>query len=386
MVGNIEELNNNQNGLLTITPIADVLANITPAQFHSRKVALITGITGQDGSYLAEYLLSLGYQVHGLIRRSASINTSRIHHLIDTSINVKPLIKLHYGDLSDGSSLLILLQNILPSEIYNLAAQSHVGLSFHTPEYTSSVDGLGTLKLLEAIRGAQLEKHTRFYQASTSEMFGLVQQTPQSESTPFYPRSPYGVAKLYAHWMVVNYREAYGLFGCSGILFNHESPRRGHQFVTRKITRGVAGIVKGKQQILKLGNLEAKRDWGHAKDYVIGMHAMLQNIEPKDYVLATGKSYSVKTFVELAFEMVGIHIVWEGKGINTVGRDNNSGKILVVVDPELYRPSEVDFLLGDATLAKKELNWSTKITLQELAKEMIEEDIKSVENGTDLLY
>ena len=327
-----------------------------------RFVALITGITGQDGSYLAELLLEKGYEVHGIVRRSSSINTDRIDHIY-------PRIKLHYGDLTDGSSLIRLIQEIKPTEIYNLAAQSHVKVSFEIPEYTGQVDALGTLRILEAVRLLGMEKDVRIYQASTSELYGLVQQTPQSENTPFYPRSPYGVAKLYGFWIVKNYREAYGMHASSGILFNHESPRRGETFVTRKIVRGLSRISMGYQKVLELGNLNAKRDWGHAKDFVEAMWLMLQEPEPDDYVIATGKQHSVKEFVEAAAPYFGMHIKWEGEGINEVGIDQ-TGEVRIRVNERYFRPSEVETLLGDPSKAKKKLGWRPKFTFDKLVEDM----------------
>ena len=327
-----------------------------------RFVALITGITGQDGSYLAELLLEKGYEVHGIVRRSSSINTDRIDHIY-------PRIKLHYGDLTDGSSLIRLIQEIKPTEIYNLGAQSHVKVSFEIPEYTGQVDALGTLRVLEAVRLLGMEKDVRIYQASTSELYGLVQQVPQSETTPFYPRSPYGVAKLYGYWIVKNYREAYNMHCSSGILFNHESPRRGETFVTRKIVRGLSRISTGYQSCLELGNLNAKRDWGHAADFVEAMWLMLQEPEPDDYVIATGEQYSVKQFVETAAPYFGMHIKWEGEGLNEVGVDSD-GIVRVRVHERYFRPAEVETLLGDPTKAKKKLGWRPKFTFEKLVEDM----------------
>lgn len=327
-----------------------------------RFVALITGITGQDGSYLAELLLEKGYEVHGIVRRSSSINTDRIDHIY-------PHIKLHYGDLTDSSSLTRLIQEIKPTEIYNLAAQSHVKVSFEIPEYTGQVDALGTLRVLEAVRLLGMEKDVRIYQASTSELYGLVQQTPQSETTPFYPRSPYGVAKLYGFWIVKNYREAYGMHCSSGILFNHESPRRGETFVTRKITRGLSRISLGYQKVLELGNLNAKRDWGHAKDFVEAMWLMLQEPEPDDYVIATGEQYSVKQFVETAAPYFGIRIHWEGEGLNEVGIDQ-TGEVRIRVNERYFRPAEVETLLGDSSKARKKLGWKPHFTFEKLVEDM----------------
>lgn len=327
------------------------------------KVALITGITGQDGSYLAELLLSKGYEVHGIVRRSSSINTDRIDHIFDR-------VKLHHGDLTDSSNLIRIIRETRPDEIYNLAAQSHVKVSFEMPEYTAQVDAVGTLRVLEAIRLLGLEKYTRFYQASTSELYGLVQEIPQKETTPFYPRSPYGVAKLYGFWIVKNYREAYNMHASSGILFNHESSRRGETFVTRKITRAFSKISTGQQNCLYLGNLNAKRDWGHAKDYVEAMWLMLQQKTPDDYVIATGEQYSVKQFIEEAAPYFGMNIVWEGEGLEEVGIDKSRNKVVVKVDPKYFRPSEVETLLGDASKAHRVLGWKPKTSFKQLVEEM----------------
>lgn len=327
------------------------------------KVALISGITGQDGSYLAELLLGKGYEVHGIIRRSSLINTHRIDHIYKD-------IKLHYGDLTDSTNLVRVIQQVQPDEIYNLGAQSHVKVSFEMPEYTGMVDGLGTLRILEAVRLLGMEKKTRIYQASTSEMFGKVQEIPQKETTPFYPRSPYGVAKVYGYWIVKNYRESYGLHASSGILFNHESPRRGETFVTRKITRGLSSISTGQQDILYLGNLNAKRDWGHAKDFVEAMWLMLQQDEADDYVIATGKQYSVREFVETAAPYFGMNIVWEGEGIDEVGIDKLTKRPVIKVSPKYFRPAEVETLLGDATKAKEKLGWEPKISFEQLVEDM----------------
>jgi len=330
------------------------------------KKALITGITGQDGSYLTEFLIEKGYEAHGIIRRSSSFNTGRIDHLYrDPHVNNRKMI-LHYGDLTDSSNLSRLVETIAPDEIYNLAAQSHVKVSFEVPEYTADVDALGTLRLLDAIREVGI--NTKFYQASTSELYGKVVEIPQTENTPFYPRSPYGVAKLYAFWIVKNYREAYNLFACNGILFNHESPRRGETFVTRKITRAVARIYAGLQDKLFLGNLDAKRDWGYAPDYVEGMWLMLQQNQPDDYLLAAGETHSVREFTELAFQEAGIELVWEGENENEIGRNKSSGKVLVEIDPSYFRPTEVDILLGNPTKAKRELNWKAGSTPASLAE------------------
>ena len=350
-----------------------------------RRVALITGVTGQDGAYLAEYLLGLDYTVHGIKRRSSSFNTSRIDHLYEDRHGREVSMILHYGDMTDSTNLIRLMQQIRPTEIYNLAAQSHVGVSFESPEYTANADGLGVLRLLEAIRILGMEKETRFYQASTSELYGLVQEVPQKETTPFYPRSPYGVAKLYGYWITVNYREAYGMYASNGILFNHESPIRGETFVTRKITRSVARIETGLEDMLYLGNLDAKRDWGHARDYVEGMYRILQADEPNDFVLATGETRSVREFVELAFAEVGRSITWRGQGVDETGFDKKSGKIAVRVDPTYFRPTEVDLLIGDASKARDKLGWKPKITFTELVKEMVAADLdiarREVANG-----
>ncbi|HEY2470429.1 MAG TPA: GDP-mannose 4,6-dehydratase [Terracidiphilus sp.] len=342
------------------------------------KRALITGVTGQDGAYLAQLLLTKGYEVHGIKRRSSLFNTNRIDHIYeDPHMNGRHFM-LHYGDLTDSSSLIQVVQKVKPDEIYNLAAQSHVKVSFEEPEYTANSDALGTLRLLEAIRITGLEKVTRFYQASTSEMFGLVQEIPQKETTPFYPRSPYAVAKLYAYWITVNYREAYGMYACNGILFNHESPTRGETFVTRKITRGLARIKTGLLDRLYLGNLDALRDWGHARDYVEMQWRMLQQNAPRDYVIATGEQHSVREFVELAAKFLDIQITWEGTGAEEKGIDNN-GNVVVAVDPRYYRPTEVETLLGDPTRARVELGWEPKVTFPELVQEMVEEDLRIAE-------
>jgi len=339
-----------------------------------RKVALITGVTGQDGAYLARLLLAEGYEVHGIKRRSSSFNTARVDDLyVDPHVHATSFL-LHHGDLTDATNLIRLVQKIQPTEIYNLAAQSHVQVSFETPEYTANADGIGTLRLLEALRILDLTE-TRFYQASTSELYGKVQETPQSETTPFYPRSPYAVAKLYAFWITVNYREAYGMHASNGILFNHESPVRGETFVTRKITRAAAYIEYGLQDSLYLGNLDAKRDWGHARDYVEGIWRMLQHDTPDDYVLATGETHSVREFVELAFGHVGREIVWSGTGVDEVGKDRRSGQVLVRIDPAYFRPTEVDLLLGDPTKAHKKLGWQHKTTFAELVSEMVAADL-----------
>jgi len=340
-----------------------------------QKTALITGITGQDGAYLAELLLGKGYTVHGIKRRSSSFNTGRIDNLYqDPHVNNRNFV-LHYGDLSDSTNLIRIVQEVQPDELYNLAAQSHVKVSFETPEYTANSDALGTLRLLEAIRILGLEAKTRFYQASTSELFGKVQETPQTEGTPFYPRSPYAVAKLYAYWITINYREAYGLYASNGILFNHESPLRGETFVTRKITRAVAQISQGQQDCLYLGNLDAKRDWGHARDFVDGMWRILQHPEPDDFVLATGLTTSVRDFTQKAFAVAGIFLKWEGSGASEIGRDTESGSVRVRIDPAYYRPTEVDFLLGDASKAREKLGWVPKYDLDRLIEEMVFSDL-----------
>ncbi len=340
------------------------------------KRALITGITGQDGAYLADYLLRKDYEVHGIKRRSSSFNTARIDHLYRDPHETDIRFRMHYGDLTDATNLIRIIQEVQPDEIYNLAAQSHVKVSFETPEYTANSDALGTLRLLEAIRILGLEKKTRFYQASTSEMYGKVMEIPQKETTPFYPRSPYGAAKVYAYWITVNYREAYGIYACNGILFNHESAIRGETFVTRKITRAVARIKLGLQENIYLGNLDAKRDWGHALDYVRAMWRMLQQDEPDDYVVATGEAHSVREFVEQAFQEVGIGITWEGRGLEETGKDADTGNVLVRVDPRYFRPTEVEFLLGDPSRAKEKLGWTPKITFAELVESMVREDLK----------
>jgi GDPmannose 4,6-dehydratase len=348
----------------------------------TKKTALITGITGQDGSYLAALLLQKGYNVHGVKRRSSSFNTGRVDKLYRDRHEQDVSFVLHHGDMTDATNLIRLVQETQPDEIYNLAAQSHVHVSFETAEYTANADGLGALRLLEAIRLLDMAKKTKFYQASTSELYGLVQETPQRETTPFYPRSPYAVAKLYAYWITVNYREAYGIHASNGILFNHESPVRGETFVTRKITRAVAAIHHGMQEKLYIGNLDAKRDWGHAAEYVEGMWRIMQQSKPSDYVLATGKTHSVREFVELAFAHVGTRIRWQGKGIDEQGIDADSGKVLVVINPRYFRPTEVELLLGDATKAREELGWSPKVTLRELVSEMVEADLKAISSKT----
>jgi len=337
------------------------------------KVALITGITGQDGSYLAEFLLEKGYIVHGIKRRASSFNTQRVDHIYQDPHVSNAHFKLHYGDLTDTSNLVRIIQETQPDEIYNLGAQSHVAVSFESPEYTADVDGMGTLRILEAIRILGLEKKTRFYQASTSELYGLVQETPQRETTPFYPRSPYAVAKLYAYWIVVNYREAYGIYACNGILFNHESPRRGETFVTRKITRGLANISLGLEDCLYMGNIDALRDWGHAKDYVRMQWLMLQQDQPEDFVIATGVQYSVRQFIEWTAAALGMQLRWEGTGVNEVGYWNDTP--IVKIDPRYFRPTEVETLLGDPTKAKEKLGWVPEITAQEMCAEMVANDL-----------
>jgi len=343
------------------------------------KKALITGITGQDGAYLAELLLDKEYEVHGLKRRASSFNTDRIDHLYQDPHETDPRLILHYGDLTDSTNLIRVIQEIQPDEIYNLAAQSHVAVSFEVPEYTANADALGSLRILEAIRILGLEQKTRFYQASTSELYGEVQEIPQTETTPFYPRSPYAVAKLYAYWITVNYREAYDMYACNGILFNHESPIRGETFVTRKITRAVARIKLGLQERLFLGNLDAKRDWGHARDYVEMQWLMLQQEKPQDFVIATGVQYSVRDFVNAAVNELGITIRWEDSGVDEKGIDEKSGKCIVAVDPRYFRPTEVETLLGDPSKAKKELGWVPQTSFNELVSEMVREDLKAAE-------
>ena len=347
------------------------------------KVALITGVTGQDGAYLAELLLGKGYEVHGIKRRSSSFNTGRVDHLYIDPHERETRFHLHYGDLTDATNLIRIVQETQPDEIYNLAAQSHVQVSFETAEYTANADAMGTLRLLEAIRILGLGEKVRFYQASTSELYGKVQATPQNETTPFYPRSPYAVAKLYAYWITVNYREAYGFHASNGILFNHESPIRGETFVTRKVTRGVAAIVMGLQKKLYLGNLDAKRDWGHARDFVEGMWRILQQDTPDDYVLATGEMHSVRELVEIAFEMVGRRIEWRGKGVDEKGLDTMTGAELVAIDPRYFRPTEVDLLLGDATKARDRLGWRHAISFREMVSEMVREDLKLIARDQD---
>ena len=344
-----------------------------------QKIALITGITGQDGAYLAELLIGKGYQVHGIKRRTSLFNTDRIDHLYQDPHDPEQRFVLHYGDLTDATNLVRIIQEVQPDEIYNLAAQSHVAVSFETPEYTANADALGTLRLLEAIRILGLESKTRFYQASTSEMFGRVQEVPQRETTPFYPRSPYAAAKVYGYWITVNYREAYGIYACNGILFNHESPIRGETFVTRKITRGVARIKLGLQDRIYLGNLDAKRDWGHARDYVRAQWLMLQQPEPDDYVIATGRQCSVRDFLDAAFAEIGVTLDWKGRGITEKGVDTTSGQVRVEVDSRYFRPTEVDTLLGDPSKAKLKLGWQAETQLEDMVREMVREDVKVAE-------
>lgn len=344
-----------------------------------KKIALITGVTGQDGAYLSELLLQKGYEVHGIKRRASQFNTDRIDHMYQDRHEEQVNFFLHYGDTTDSTNLIRIIQQVQPDEIYNLAAQSHVQVSFETPEYTANADALGTLRLLEAIRILGLEKKTRFYQASTSELFGKVQESPQKETTPFYPRSPYAVAKLYGYWITVNYREAYGMYACNGILFNHESPLRGETFVTRKITRAVARIKLGLQKKLYLGNLDAKRDWGFAKDYVEAMWLMLQQEQPEDFVIATGQTTKVRDFVQQAFREIGIEIKWQGSGVDEKGLDQATGNVLIEVDPRYFRPTEVELLLGDPSKAKVKLGWEAKTTLSELVAMMVQEDLKSAQ-------
>ncbi|MBS1650952.1 MAG: GDP-mannose 4,6-dehydratase [Bacteroidetes bacterium] len=349
------------------------------------KIALITGVTGQDGAYLSELLLSKGYVVHGIKRRSSLFNTDRIDHLYQDQHEKHINFKLHYGDLTDSTNLIRIIQEVQPDEIYNLAAQSHVKVSFETPEYTANSDAIGTLRILEAIRILKLEKKTKFYQASTSELYGLVQEIPQKETTPFYPRSPYGVAKLYAYWITKNYRESYNIFACNGILFNHESPVRGETFVTRKITRAAAKISLGMQEKLFMGNIDSERDWGHAKDYVEGMWKMLQQDTADDYVLATGVKISVREFINMSFNEVGITLKWEGSAENEKGIDAKTGKIIVEIDKKYYRPAEVDLLVGDATKANTKLNWKPRYTVKDLCKEMVASDLELFKRDKYLL-
>ncbi len=351
------------------------------------KKALITGITGQDGSYLTEFLLGKGYEVHGLIRRASSINTWRIDHLYNNPEVRDKRLFLHYGDLTDSISLTSLIKGIQPDEIYNLAAQSHVKISFEIPEITANIDALGTLKLLEAVKNlGGLKKKTRIYQASTSELYGKVLETPQSETTPFYPRSPYGVAKLYGYWIIKNYREAYDMFACNGILFNHESERRGFNFVTRKITIGLSKIKLGLQDVLELGNLDAKRDWGYAKEYVEAMWLMLQQEKPEDFVIATGETHSVREFIEACYRELGGHLRWEGEGINEVGMDSETNNAIIKINPRYFRPTEVNLLLGNPRKAKEKMGWEAKVKFEELAKRMINSDFELVKSGKEILY
>ena len=346
------------------------------------KVALVTGVTGQDGAYLAELLLSKGYAVHGIKRRSSSFNSARIDHMYQDPHTPGTRFQIHYGDMTDSTNLIRIIQSVQPDEVYNLAAQSHVQVSFETPEYTANADATGTLRILEAIRILGLTRKTRFYQASTSELFGKAREVPQKETTPFYPRSPYGVAKLYAYWITVNYREAYGIHASNGILFNHESPIRGETFVSRKITRAVAAIHLGVQDVLYIGNLDARRDWGHARDYVEGMWRIVQQPEPDDFVLATGETHSVRELVELAFSKVGRRIAWRGKGVDEIGVDAAKGETLVKIDSRYFRPTEVDMLQGDPTKARRVLGWQHKVTFSELVSEMVESDLKVVARET----
>jgi GDPmannose 4,6-dehydratase len=348
---------------------------------NDRKVALITGVTGQDGAYLAQLLLDKGYEVHGIKRRSSSFNTGRIENIYQDPHDPDKRFVLHYGDLTDSTNMIRIVQETRPHELYNLAAQSHVAVSFESPEYTANSDAIGTLRLLEAIRILGLEKHTRFYQASTSELYGLVQEVPQRETTPFYPRSPYAVAKLYGYWITVNYREAYGMHASNGILFNHESPLRGETFVTRKITRAAAAIKHGRQEKLYLGNLDAKRDWGHAKEYVRGMWLMVQQDEPDDYVLATGETTEVREFARWAFEDAGIPVEFRGEGVNEKGYCQASGKVLIEVDPNYFRPTEVDLLIGDPAKAHQKLGWRHETSVRELAREMVNADLEIMRDG-----
>ena len=343
------------------------------------KRALVTGITGQDGAYLADFLMTKGYEVHGLKRRASSFNTARVDHLYRDPHEDDVRFFMHYGDLTDSTNLIRIIQETQPEEIYNLAAQSHVKVSFETPEYTANVDALGTLRLLEAVRILKLENKTRFYQASTSELYGKVQEIPQKETTPFYPRSPYAVAKLYAYWITINYREAYGIYACNGILFNHESPIRGETFVTRKITRALARLKTGLSGILHIGNLDAKRDWGHARDYVEMQWLMLQQDKPEDYVIATGEHYSVREFIEIAARQLGLSIRWEGEGVDEKGINEETGKVMVAVDPRYFRPTEVQDLLGDAGKARKNLGWKPRITFEQLVAEMVEADMQEAQ-------
>ncbi|XP_061421788.1 GDP-mannose 4,6 dehydratase [Lethenteron reissneri] len=377
--GSGEGVGGTRGGFVDLEKGAQAVVDASPDAERNgeRKVALITGITGQDGSYLAEFLLEKGYEVHGIVRRSSSFNTGRIEHLYkNPATHQEGSMKLHYGDLTDSSCLVKIISAVRPAEIYNLGAQSHVKISFDLAEYTANVDGVGTLRLLDAVRTCGLADRVRFYQASTSELYGKVQEIPQSESTPFYPRSPYGAAKLYAYWIVVNFREAYGMYACNGILFNHESPRRGSNFVTRKISRSVAKIHLGQLDCFSLGNLDARRDWGHARDYIEAMWLMLQQPEPDDFVIATGEVHSVREFVERAFRCVGRSIVWEGSGLQEVGRCQETGEVHVRVDAKYYRPTEVDFLQGDCSKARAKLGWATRVTFEELVQEMVSADME----------
>jgi GDPmannose 4,6-dehydratase len=369
--------------------ITGVIENASAFRVQKLKKALITGVTGQDGSYLAEFLLEKGYEVHGIKRRASSFNTQRVDHIYEDPHVEHQHFILHYGDLTDSSNLIRIVQQVQPDEIYNLGAQSHVAVSFESPEYTADVDAIGTLRLLEAIRILGLEKKTRFYQASTSELYGLVQEIPQKETTPFYPRSPYAVAKMYSYWITVNYREAYGIYACNGILFNHESPRRGETFVTRKITRGLSNIAQGLEDCLYLGNLDALRDWGHAKDYVRMQWMMLQQEQPEDFVIATGVQYSVRQFVEMSAKQLGFTVAWQGQGVDEVGVVNEilsptaadrcpalrTGMVILRIDPRYFRPTEVETLLGDPTKARNKLGWYPEVTLPEMVKEMVESDL-----------
>eukprot|EP00042_Codosiga_hollandica_P021097 m.71653 g.71653 ORF g.71653 m.71653 type:complete len:386 (-) comp50195_c0_seq1:189-1346(-) len=376
MADHHEESSASLNAVAALAAAPAPTTEAAPAAAPVRRVALISGITGQDGSYLAELLISKGYIVHGIIRRSSTFNTGRIAHLFDNPVtHSQRAMILHYGDLSDSACLVKIITEVQPTEVYNLGAMSHVKVSFDMAEYTGNVDGLGTLRLLESLRTAGLTHSVRFYQASTSELYGLVQEVPQTEKTPFYPRSPYGVAKLYAYWIVVNYRESYGMHCSNGILFNHESPRRGETFVTRKITRAVAKISLGQQEDVVLGNLDAKRDWGHARDYVEMMWLMLQQDQPDDFVIATNEARSVRDFIVLAFNCVGITIVWEGEGLHEVGKDKASGTVRVRVSEKYYRPAEVEFLLGNPAKAKAKLGWTPRTTFQELVEEMVQADV-----------
>ena len=359
----------------TPSPLRDLPQTLMPTPVA--KTALITGITGQDGSYLAELLLGKGYQVHGIKRRASSFNTSRIDHLYQDPHESDPRLVLHYGDLTDSTNLIRIIQQVQPDEIYNLGAQSHVAVSFESPEYTANCDALGTLRILEAVRILGLTEKTRIYQASTSELYGLVQEIPQTESTPFYPRSPYGVAKLYAYWITVNYRESYGMYACNGVLFNHESPRRGETFVTRKITRGLARIHEGLEDCLYMGNLDSLRDWGHARDYVEMQWLMLQQEQPEDFVIATGRQESVRRFIELSAQQLGWgQVLWEGEGTSEVGRRGDTGAVVVRIDPRYFRPAEVETLLGDPSKAKETLGWTATTTLEELVAEMVAADVE----------